>query len=233
VALACALVTYLLLGRCFRRVLDDEAPALGEFPGARPLGPSGRAVVLVLGLGLTAYPIVSLLDAPVWPIALGAASLTSLARLAAGHRPLDLVRGVPWAIFPFLTGVFVLALALERIGVVDHLEALYASSPARPVIVGFASAGGSALLNNHPMSVLNALALERLPADDALAFAALIGGDLGPRLLPLGSLAALLWFDVLRRHGVAVGLGQFFRLGVVLTLPTMVVCLALLLVLVS
>ena len=74
------------------------------------------------------------------------------------------------------------------------------------------------------MAVLNALALDGAP-DPATtrAFAALVGGDLGPRLLPIGSLAALLWCDLLRRHGVAVPLAMFIRVGVALTVPTLAV----------
>jgi arsenical pump membrane protein len=40
-----------------------------------------------------------------------------------------------------------------------------------------------------------------------------VGGDIGPRLLPVGSLAGLLWIDLLRRSGVELGVGLFLRLG--------------------
>ena len=43
------------------------------------------------------------------------------------------------------------------------------------------------------------------------------------RLLPSGSLAGILWMDVLRRHDVDVGVGTFARVGVVLTVPTLLV----------
>jgi Na+/H+ antiporter NhaD/arsenite permease-like protein len=51
------------------------------------------------------------------------------------------------------------------------------------VVIGISSALGSALLNNHPMAILNALAIRNLPdGTQHLVLAALIGGDLGPRL---------------------------------------------------
>jgi arsenical pump membrane protein len=75
------------------------------------------------------------------------------------------------------------------------------------------------------MSLLDALALDHAPAH---AFAALIGGDLGPRLTPIGSLASLLWFDLLRKHDVTVRVTTFVRAGVALTVPTLAVSLALL-----
>ena len=138
-------------------------------------------------------------------------------------------RGESWTIFPFLMGVFILAIALERAGVVDWLRVLYASTSHPIATIGATSAIGSALLNNHPMSVLNAFALDAAPDPGRTrAFAALIGGDLGPRLLPVGSLASLLWYDLLRRHGVAVPMTTFIRVGVALTVPTLAVALAVL-----
>jgi arsenical pump membrane protein len=79
------------------------------------------------------------------------------------------------------------------------------------------------------MSVLSAFALDGLrDVHHARAFAALIGGDLGPRILPLGSLAALQWFDRLRAHGLKVGGRQLVRVGVLLALPTLAVSLGVL-----
>jgi arsenical pump membrane protein len=58
--------------------------------------------------------------------------------------------------------------------------------------------------------------------------AALVGGDIGPRLLPIGSLAGLLWIDLLRRSGIQVGVMRFVRVGMLVLLPTLVVSLVLL-----
>ena len=63
---------------------------------------------------------------------------------------------------------------------------------------------------------------------DAHIFAALIGGDLGPRFLPTGSLAGLLWLDLLRRHAVDIRLRQFVGVGTVVTVPALAVSLAIL-----
>ena len=56
----------------------------------------------------------------------------------------------------------------------------------------------------------------------------LVGGDLGPRLLPMGSLAGLLWLEMLRRHGVDVSVGRFVRVGLLVAIPTIAVSLAIL-----
>ena len=91
------------------------------------------------------------------------------------------------------------------------------------------AAFGSAVLNNHPMALVNILALgAHSGVDNSVFLAALIGGDLGPRLLPIGSLAGLIWLELCRRRGVNIPLGQFVTIGFTLTIPTLVASLILL-----
>jgi arsenical pump membrane protein len=175
---------------------------------------------------LFAYPIMSYLGQPLWSVAAAGGLVTAAVRLRAGHRLGDLSRGITWTVFPFLMGVFIIAVALDRVGVVAWLHELYATTKSPIATIGVVSTLGSALLNNHPMSVLNAFALDGLPNVETYAFAALIGGDLGPRLLPVGSLASLLWYDQLRKHDVSVSVPTFIRTGALLTLPTLTVSLA-------
>jgi arsenical pump membrane protein len=86
---------------------------------------------------------------------------------------------------------------------------------------------GSAIVDNHPMSVIDMMALGNRGGPKPL-LAALIGGDVGPRLLPIGSLAGLLWTDILRRRDVEIGIGRFVRLGTLVLVPTLLVSLVLL-----
>ena len=93
-------------------------------------------------------------------------------------------------------------------------------------MIGATSAVGSALINNHPMGLLNLLAIDPSPAGDRRPFlAALVGGDLGPRLLPTGSLAGVLLYATLRRLEVRLPLRRFCAVGVLVTIPTLAVSL--------
>jgi len=118
---------------------------------------------------------------------------------------------------------------LRNVGLVDRITELYSAatnSAAQVVVIGISSALGSALLNNHPMAILNALAIRNLPdGTQDLVLAALIGGDLGPRLLPLGSLAGLLWLDQLRREGTKISVAHFILVGLPVTIPTLALSL--------
>ena len=225
VALVSWVATYAALAWLFRKVLDDDAPALGTWPEQPPLPSGARIVFAAIIIVLVAYPILAALEVPLWPIAATGAAICAIVSLANNHSPRALIRGVAWTIFPFLFGVFLLALALQRTGAVAWLQHFYATSTTPIATIGITSALGSAVLNNHPMSVLNAFALNHSDGTYNYAFAALIGGDLGPRLLPVGSLASLLWFDLLRKHQVTVSVTTFVRLGVMLTIPPLLLCL--------
>jgi arsenical pump membrane protein len=228
VALAGGLTSYLLLARMFRDVLSDVAPALGAWPTMPPLPRAAWVVVAMLGVVLVAYPVVSFLDGPLWVVAASGAVACALAAATAGVPARALAGGVSWEILPFLAGVLVVAGALERVGAVDLLAGWYTATPAPLSTIAGVAALGSAVLNNHPMALLGALALERSGGDHTAVMAALIGGDLGPRLLPIGSLAGLLWLAILRRQGVTISFVQFVRIGLVVTPPALIVSVAVL-----
>lgn len=226
VAIAGWLVAYAMLAWCYREVLADEAPALGPAPVTVPLSAQAKVVLAITAASIASYPVLAALGHPIWPVAaIAAAACVG----ATAHRGVSLVRvaaGVSWELLPFLFGVLVLATAMAHAGLTAKLAALYDASPWPQPTIGVVAAGGSALIDNHPMALLHSIALANAPHRHV--FAALVGGDLGPRLLPIGSLAGLLWTSALRRQGVAVPLGTFVRVGAIVTIPSLAASLVVL-----
>lgn len=220
------LAAYAALAWCFRRVLADEAPAPGEAPPMARLGRPARVVLAVTAASVASYPVLALLDVRPWVVAAPAACVAVAAARVGGAPIRRVAAGVSWELVPFVFGMLVLAAALARAGVTDALAALYAGSPAPLATVGGVAAAGSALANNHSVALVHSIALADAP--DRLIYAALVGGDLGPRLLPIGSLAGLLWLHALRRAGVGVPLATFVRVGAIVTIPSLAVSLAVL-----
>lgn len=184
-----------------------------------------HGLLLVLAV-LSAYPVLSSFGVDVWIASvIGAGLALVLCHHHRAVRPDTLLRqGVSWEILAFLVGVFTIAIGLRNAGAVDWLAGLY--QEAGVGLVGTVSAVGSALINNHSMALTNLMAIEGTGAGaETMYLAALVGGDLGPRLLPMGSLAGLLWLATLKRMHVDLPITTFVKVGVIVTAPTLLVSL--------
>jgi len=224
-----AALTYVVLRSIFRNTLRGVVAVTAPTTRLHPHAGERPAVILMLAV-FVAYPIASVLDIDIWLIAVIAA-LASLVicrayriapvRKATSHVSVDILL--------FLWGIFLVAQGLRSVGVVDQLHELYAARTggAQIAAIGVTSAAGSALIDNHAMSILNMLAIDAGRGPRPL-LSALVGGDIGPRLLPIGSLAGLLWSDLLRRSGVHVRLRRFIWVGTLVLLPTLAVSLVML-----
>lgn len=222
------IVAYGLLHLWFRRRLSARGPS-PEVGADGPL--SGRQwwLVAVLTVTLLSYPVVSYAGGPIWLVALaGATASVVLCRRHDAGTATEIVGGdVEWETLVFLGAVVIVTFGFRNLGLVEHLTELYRGSSL--TVIGSVSAAGSALLNNHPMGHLNMLAIAEIDgAGQREILAALIGGDLGPRLLPTGSLAGLLWYGVLRSLRVHVPLWRFVLVGLMVTPPTLAVSLGVL-----
>jgi len=232
-ALLCWVATWAILAAVFRRELQmvRKGPAAaGRRPAGNPdrLTTQQRQTALVLLGVVVAYPVASMFHE--WAVA-GVSVVGALTLLAVVRAPPKtlLFHEVEWGILLFMLGAFAIGLGLQNAGVVDGLAGVYRTGglPALAAI----SATGSAALNNHPMTILNLLTLQSTSTPDLHYLVALAGGDLGPRLLPSGSLAGLLWLAACRRQGVRIPLRWFVTTGAITLVPVLLGAVGLLVLL--
>lgn len=194
-----------------------------------------RAGFIVLGLLVLGYAASQFLH---WPVSVFAGAAALVLLVIARKSPVIPVRAVvrdaPWRIVAFSVGMYVVVYGLRNAGLIDilshALQQLAAHGPLASVVgTGFLAAGLSAVMNNMPTVMIDALAIERAALPHlhqmVMAYANVVGSDLGPKLTPIGSLATLLWLDRLERRGMHIGWGYYLRMGAVLTIPVLFVTL--------
>ena len=77
-------------------------------------------------------------------------------------------------------------------------------------------------MNNWPMTILGLLSIQHVGATGTaltgLIFSNIIGNNLGPHFFPLGSLAIVMWLEMMRRKGVNISLKEYLKVGAVLSI---------------
>lgn len=164
-------------------------------------------------------------------------ALVLLLVAARGHKisTRKVLKEAPWHIVVFSLGMYLVVYGLRNAGLTDYLASWLDGFAAGGVWgaamgTGLLAALLSSVMNNLPTVLIGALSIDASSATgvvkEAMIYANVIGSDLGPKITPIGSLATLLWLHVLQRKGVTIGWGYYFKVGIVLTVPVLLLTLA-------
>ena len=195
-----------------------------------------RAGWVVLGLLLIGFFALEPLGVPVSAVA-AAGALVLLVIAGRGHiiSTRKVLREAPWQIVIFSLGMYLVVYGLRNAGLTTEIAALLdifalGGIWGAALGTGLLTAFLSSVMNNLPTVLVGALSIDASSATgvvrEAMIYANVIGSDLGPKITPIGSLATLLWLHVLARKGMTITWGYYFRVGIVLTLPVLLVTLA-------
>ncbi|WP_409312096.1 arsenic transporter [Pseudomonas putida] len=193
----------------------------------------GGWVLLVLLAGLFALEPLGI---PISAVAAVCAAIL-FAVAARGHRisTRRVLREAPWQVVIFSLGMYLVVYGLKNAGLTDMLTRLLDTLAGQglwsaAIGTGLISALLSSVMNNMPSVLIGALSIQASGAEglvrEAMIYANVIGCDLGPKITPIGSLATLLWLHVLARKGVSITWGYYFKVGLLLTVPVLLITLS-------
>ena len=183
-----------------------------------------------LALLLLGYFIGDQFDLPVSVFALGGGLIfLAIATISKHANAKEIIKTAPWQVVWFSIGLYIVVYGLKNAGLTDYLTVvlndLVQRGDAIAIIgTGFISAFLSAIMNNMPTIMVMDIALKDIP-NETLAYANIIGCNLGPKMTPFGSLATLLWLHVLSQKGVKIGFWQYSKFGLIVTPPVLFIVL--------
>jgi arsenical pump membrane protein len=217
----------------YRRQLPARAPLVPASSSWASWAGVPRRLLAAFGVAVGAFAVASALDLPLGPT-LAAVWLLLLGVERTSRRPDRPLDGIGWSLLVFVAAMGILVDGLSSAGITGWLAQIVLGqvrdSPAAVMVVtAFAAAVGSNLVNNLPAAFVFADAVHGAGLSAASAHAAaigtIIGADLGPNLTPVGSVATLLWFVLLRQRGLEVSTWSYIRIGLIVTPVTILAAL--------
>jgi arsenical pump membrane protein len=145
--------------------------------------------------------------------------------------PLDMLKKTPWHIFIFAFNMYVIIYGLHNIGLTSSLVMFLEPIVEQNLLQASVSMGVllsvlSNLFNNHPALMIGTLTLTELQLDPitlkVIYLANIIGSDIGSLLLPIGTLATLIWMHILRQNKIKISWGQYLKVTIVVIPPTVI-----------
>jgi arsenical pump membrane protein len=217
--LAVIAVEYAILRRFFADDLSTPVRPVVTIEVAVP-----RLALMVLAATLAGFALASPLSVhPAWVALVGALALAVPRLGVAGRRAR--VRAWVMAANPafcaFVLALGVVVLAVSRSGFGDLVDRLAPHGDGWWALLAMAVLGAvlANLLNNLPATLM---LLPLAAHSPGLVLAVLLGVNIGPNLTYAGSLATLLWRQILRARDHPPVTGEFLRLGA-LTVPACLV----------
>jgi len=183
-----------------------------------------------LALLMSGYFIGDYFNLPISFFALGGALIfLAIATYYKATKPIMTIKTAPWQVVWFSIGLYIVVFGLKNAGLTTYLASLITQMSAlgntyAVLGTGFLSAILSSVMNNMPTIMIMDIAIAEA-SNEALAYANIIGSNLGPKMTPIGSLATLLWLHVLAKKGVIITWTEYMKVGLIITPPVLLVAL--------
>ncbi|MFD2442819.1 arsenic transporter [Bacillus sp. CGMCC 1.16607] len=149
-----------------------------------------------------------------------------------GTNPLDILKKTPWHILIFAFSMYVIIYGLHNSGLTDLLVKFCEPIVNQGLLQASFMMGGlvsilSNIFNNHPALMVGTITLTEMGLDPitlkTIYLANIIGSDIGSLLLPIGTLASLIWMHILRQNKIKIKWKDYLNVSlIVIPLATFV-----------
>lgn len=197
-----------------------------------------RNVLLFVFTVRVALFVASYLGIPIEIVALlGSVILLSWRWAVLKIKPTDLLKKTPWHILIFAFAMYVLIYGLHNIGLTEFLIQFFEPIVSTDLLNASLLMGGllsllSILFNNHPALMVGTITLTNMNLDPLTLkisyLASVIGSDIGALLLPMGTLASLIWLHILKQHHVKIKWKEYIKITILTIPPTLLFTLVIL-----
>ncbi|WP_110112120.1 arsenic transporter [Bacillus sp. CGMCC 1.16541] len=152
-------------------------------------------------------------------------------------NPIDILKKTPWHILVFAFSMYVIIYGLHNAGLTNILVQVAQPIVDQGLLYATFMMGGlvsvlSNLFNNHPALMVGTITLTEMNLDPitlkTIYLANIIGSDMGSLLLPIGTLASLIWMHILRKNGIKVKWKDYLKVSFLVIPLTTIVTLFLL-----
>jgi Na+/H+ antiporter NhaD/arsenite permease-like protein len=216
VAIAGLLVVFLAVWLVYREALSGNLSAVpldDRFRVHQVLMVKTSLVVLAMLVGFVA-------GVPIALVALAGAAYTLLTRRV---KPEKVYREINWPLLALFTGLFVVIRGVEVTGLTQSLlRVAEAMGLQRPLVLTAATAALSNVVSNVPAVLLLRPVVAELAEPSRAWLVVAMASTLAGNLTLLGSVANLIVVEVARSARIRIGFLEYCRVGVPLTLATLV-----------
>lgn len=152
-------------------------------------------------------------------------------------NPIDILKKTPWHILIFAFSMYVIIYGLHNAGLTDALVNWLEPVVSQHLLYASFAMGGlvsllSNVFNNHPALMIGTITLTEMGLDPVtlktIYLANIIGSDIGSLLLPIGTLASLIWMYILKQNKIKVKWKDYLSVSLIVIPLTTIVTLFLL-----
>ena len=152
-------------------------------------------------------------------------------------NPIDILKKTPWHILLFAFSMYVIIYGLHNVGLTNLLVQLFEPIIDQGLFQASFIMGGlvsilSNLFNNHPALMIGTITLTEMGLDPitlkTIYLANIIGSDMGSLLLPIGTLASLIWMHILKKNKIHITWQDYLNVTIIVIPLTTIVTLTLL-----